>query len=150
MRKIKETTMIKLEVKTDTREQMVDITPLVAGALTRSSVTDGALLVYCPHTTGAVTVNEGADPDVQRDITSFMNRLVPRTSDFRHAEGNSDAHIKSSLFGCEQMVMVEEGRPSSRNLAAYFFLRIRWPERPDIVDKIFPHAGIVSKKDSTY
>ena len=137
MRKIKETTMIKLEVKTDTREQMVDITPLVAGALTRSSVTDGALLVYCPHTTGAVTVNEGADPDVQRDITSFMNRLVPRTSDFRHAEGNSDAHIKSSLFGCEQMVMVEEGRLLLGTWQRIFFCEFDGPRDRTLWIKFF-------------
>ncbi|MFW5490499.1 MAG: secondary thiamine-phosphate synthase enzyme YjbQ [Desulfovibrio sp.] len=102
--------MIKLNVRTDSRTQMTDITTQVAQAVADDGIQDGAVLIYCPHTTGAVTVNEGADPDVVRDITSFMQRLVPASSDFRHAEGNSDAHIKSSLFGCEQLVIVEDGR----------------------------------------
>lgn len=69
----------------------------------------GALLVYCPHTTAGLTINENADPDVQRDMTAFLNELVPQRGDFRHMEGNSDAHIKTSLFGPQVMVIVEGG-----------------------------------------
>ena len=71
---------------------------------------DGALLVFCPHTTAGLTINENADPDVQRDMTAFMNRMVPEDSGFRHAEGNSDAHIKTSLFGPHVLLIIDNGR----------------------------------------
>ena len=102
-------TMEKLHVQTQSREEMVDVTAAVRRVINENGWSDGALLLYCPHTTGAVTVNEGADPDVVRDMVVNMNKLVPRHGDYRHAEGNSDAHIKSSMFGCEQMLIVEGG-----------------------------------------
>ncbi|WFS62190.1 secondary thiamine-phosphate synthase enzyme YjbQ [Pseudodesulfovibrio thermohalotolerans] len=98
-----------LEIRTREREELIDVTGAVRKAVRENGWTDGALLLYCPHTTGAVTVNEGADPDVVRDIVVNMRKLVPHGGDYRHAEGNSDAHIKSSLFGCDQMVIVEGG-----------------------------------------
>lgn len=101
--------MEQLQVRTHEREEMLDITTAVRRAINEYGWSDGALLIYCPHTTGAITVNEGADPDVVRDITVNINKLVPYRGDYHHAEGNSDAHIKSSMFGCEQMVIVEGG-----------------------------------------
>ncbi|AMK10489.1 secondary thiamine-phosphate synthase enzyme YjbQ [Pseudodesulfovibrio indicus] len=98
-----------LEIRTHEREELADITGAVRRMISANGWSDGALLLYCPHTTGAVTVNEGADPDVVRDIVVNMRKLVPHRGDYRHAEGNSDAHIKSSLFGCDQMVIVEGG-----------------------------------------
>ncbi|MEF2232430.1 MAG: secondary thiamine-phosphate synthase enzyme YjbQ [Pseudodesulfovibrio sp.] len=102
--------METLNIQTHEREEMADITNAVANLVHAQGWTDGALLLYCPHTTGAVTVNEGADPDVVRDITVNMRKLVPHRGDYLHAEGNSDAHIKSSLFGCSQLVIVEQSR----------------------------------------
>ncbi len=101
--------MEQLQIQTHSREEMADITTAVRRLINENGWSDGALLLYCPHTTGAVTVNEGADPDVVRDITVNMNKLVPYRGDYHHAEGNSDAHIKSSMFGCDQMVIVEGG-----------------------------------------
>lgn len=101
--------METLHVQTHSREEMVDITNAVRGVINANGWSDGVLLLYCPHTTGAITVNEGADPDVVRDITVNMRKLVPYQGDYHHAEGNSDAHIKSSMFGCDQMVIVESG-----------------------------------------
>jgi secondary thiamine-phosphate synthase enzyme len=101
--------MIQLQVPTHDREEMLDITPAVRKAIRENGWSDGALLLYCPHTTGAVTVNEGADPDVVRDIVVNLRKLVPHSGDYHHAEGNSDAHIKSSMFGCDQLVIVEGG-----------------------------------------
>ncbi|MGE4193873.1 MAG: secondary thiamine-phosphate synthase enzyme YjbQ [Pseudodesulfovibrio sp.] len=98
-----------LEIRTHEREELADITGAVRRMISANGWSDGALLLYCPHTTGAVTVNEGADPDVVRDIVVNMRKLVPHRGDYRHAEGNSDAHIKSSLFGCDQTVIVEGG-----------------------------------------
>jgi secondary thiamine-phosphate synthase enzyme len=101
--------MLTLEIRTRDREEMLDITPAVRRTIRENGWSDGALLLYCPHTTGAVTVNEGADPDVVRDILVNLRKLVPHRGDYQHAEGNSDAHIKSSMFGCEQTVIVEGG-----------------------------------------
>jgi secondary thiamine-phosphate synthase enzyme len=101
--------METLQVQTHSREEMVDVTRAIRHLINENEWSDGALLLYCPHTTGAITVNEGADPDVVRDITVNMNKLVPYRGDYHHAEGNSDAHIKSSMFGCDQMVIVEGG-----------------------------------------
>ena len=98
-----------VQVQTHDREEMVDITTVVRRLINENGWSDGALLMYCPHTTGAITINEGADPDVVRDILVNMRKLVPHRGDYHHAEGNSDAHIKSSMFGCDQMVMVEGG-----------------------------------------
>jgi len=101
--------MEQIEIRTHAHEEMLDITRAVAKVIHENGWSDGALLLYCPHTTGAVTINEGADPDVVRDIVVNLRKLVPHHGDYRHAEGNSDAHIKSSMFGCEQLVIVEGG-----------------------------------------
>jgi secondary thiamine-phosphate synthase enzyme len=105
----KDSVLITFHVQTHRREELVDITAHIRRLAGEQGWRHGALLVYCPHTTGAITVNEGADPDVARDITANMNKLVPRHGDYRHAEGNSDAHIKSGMFGCGQMLIVEDG-----------------------------------------
>ena len=102
--------MHTLNVTTHAREELLDITGMVRELVRDQGWADGALLLYCPHTTGAVTINEGADPDVVRDIVVNMRALVPHRGDYRHAEGNSDAHIKSSMFGCDQMVIVAGGQ----------------------------------------
>lgn len=101
--------MEKLQVQSGSREEMLDITDALRRLVRERGWSDGALLLFCPHTTGAVTINEGADPDVVRDIIVNMRKLVPHRGDYHHAEGNSDAHIKSSMFGCDQMVIVEDG-----------------------------------------
>jgi secondary thiamine-phosphate synthase enzyme len=101
--------MQTIELRTHEREEMADITGAVQRLVRENGWTSGALLLHCPHTTGAVTINEGADPDVVRDMVVNLRKLVPQRGDYRHAEGNSDAHIKSSLFGCDQMIIVEGG-----------------------------------------
>ncbi|TIH11719.1 YjbQ family protein [Marinifilum sp. JC120] len=101
--------METLQIRTNSREEMIDITEPVRELIRDNGWQSGALLLYCPHTTGAITVNEGADPDVVRDITVNMRKLVPHRGDYQHMEGNSDAHIKTSMFGPEQMLIVENG-----------------------------------------
>jgi secondary thiamine-phosphate synthase enzyme len=101
----------RFEVRTDRREQMLDITDAVAAAVTGLGVDAGAVLVHVPHTTAAVTVNEGYDPDVASDVLGHLTSLVPRSPGFAHAEGNSDSHIKAILVGCAQPVAVESGAP---------------------------------------
>lgn len=103
--------MIEIDVQTDAHTQFVDVTARVARAAAKLGLVAGCVVVQCPHTTAAVTVNEGADPDVVRDITAALERLVPWRGDYRHGEGNSAAHIKASLLGSSVTVLVEDGKP---------------------------------------
>ena len=103
--------LIEISVATPSREVLVDITQRVQGALAESvPELNGTLNVFVPHTTAGVTINEGADPSVARDIVEGLARLVPREAGYRHGEGNSDAHIKTSLIGSHVVVPVEKGR----------------------------------------
>jgi secondary thiamine-phosphate synthase enzyme len=100
-----------IEVRSTQREQWILITPQVQAAVREARLREGACLVFVPHTTAAVTINENADPDVGEDLLMGLARLVPRSAwPFRHSEGNSDAHLKSSLIGCSIMVPVRDGR----------------------------------------
>lgn len=90
---------ISFEVRTQRRAQLVDVTERVAEAIARSQVQNGICHVFVPHTTAGVTINEGADPGVARDIESHLAELVPKEAEFQHAEGNSDSHIKTVLIG---------------------------------------------------
>jgi secondary thiamine-phosphate synthase enzyme len=97
-------------VKTQKRNQFVEITDEVRAALKTAGVQDGICVVYCPHTTAAVTINENADPDVVHDMLAYLNRAIPKEQpDFRHGEGNSDSHIKASLVGPSVTLLVEQG-----------------------------------------
>ena len=103
--------LVELRVSTSTREVLVDITAQVQAAVADSAPTaDGMVHVFVPHTTAGITINEGADPSVTRDIIAGLARLVPRDAGYRHAEGNSDAHIKTSLMGSQVAVPVSGGR----------------------------------------
>jgi secondary thiamine-phosphate synthase enzyme len=103
--------MDSFTVQTGRRNEFIDITDRVREALTGSGLRDGAGVVYCPHTTAAITVNENADPDVVHDMLLWLERAVPHAqAGFRHGEGNSDSHIKASLVGSSATVLVEGGR----------------------------------------
>ncbi len=103
--------METLTVRTQKRSQMVDISTEIQNLLRQQDTwKKGALVLYSPHTTCGLTINEGADPDVARDMTNFFSALVPQDPRFHHAEGNSDAHIKTSLFGPSLMLIVENGQ----------------------------------------
>lgn len=101
--------MESIAVRTDSRNCFVEITDEIDRVIKDMGWNDGILTVYTPHTTSAVTINENADPDVQRDMNCFLTRLVPVMKEFRHSEGNSDSHIKSSLVGCSETVIIEDG-----------------------------------------
>jgi len=99
-----------ISVKTSNRTQFLDITSQLSGFVRESGVKDGVLLAYVPHTTAGITINENADPSVTRDILMVLNRAVPVSNEYQHAEGNSDAHIKASLMGSSVTVIVSGGR----------------------------------------
>jgi len=101
----------RIRVRTREREELLDITGQVREAVRASGVADGVAHLWVLHTTCALTVNEGADPDVARDMVHALRRLVPREGDYRHGEGNSDSHVKTSLFGPGLTLLVEDGEP---------------------------------------
>jgi secondary thiamine-phosphate synthase enzyme len=102
--------MQTLEVRSARREQLIDVTDAVGEAVAALGVDEGAVLVYVPHTTAAVAVNEGYDPDVAADIERWLARAVPRDGGYAHAEGNSDSHIKAILVGPSRLLPVAGGR----------------------------------------
>lgn len=101
---------VTIEVRTSRRAQLLDVTQQVADAVKRAGASDGVCHVFVPHTTAGVTINEGADPDVARDIEAHLARMVPKDGDFAHGEGNSDSHIKTALIGPACTAPVRGGR----------------------------------------
>ncbi|MCX7902897.1 MAG: secondary thiamine-phosphate synthase enzyme YjbQ [Caloramator sp.] len=100
---------MEVNIRTSKREEFINITSYVKGAIKESGVENGIAIVFVPHTTAAVTINENADPDVTIDIINGLNEIVPNLKTFRHIEGNSDAHIKASLIGSSVTVIIENG-----------------------------------------
>jgi len=101
--------MEQINVLSKKKVELIDITSQVQNIVKRSGVKEGVCYVYVPHTTAAVTINENADPSVINDIQNYLNKLVPFDGPYSHAEGNSDAHIKTSLVGCSKIIVVTNG-----------------------------------------
>jgi len=123
----------RVEVRTGSRTQLIDITGIVTGELAKTGVKNGTCFVYMPHTTAGLTINENADPDVARDILASLARLVPATGDYRHAEGNSDAHIKASLVGFSLMVPVIDGRLALGTWQGLYFCEFDGPRQRHVL-----------------
>ena len=102
--------LFNFQLKTP-NEGLVNITNEVTEAVSESGVNEGICVVFCPHTTAAITINENADPDVKSDFVLGMDNIFPNLNAFRHAEGNSDAHIKSSAVGASEILIVSGGKP---------------------------------------
>lgn len=100
----------KISVRTTEHEQLIDITSEIRKFVSDSNILEGRVTIFIPHTTAAVTINENADPDVQHDLILALNRISPDLPEFRHMEGNSDAHTKSSIIGCSQDIIINEGK----------------------------------------
>ena len=116
------------EVRTRTRDELADITDRVRQAVEASAVRSGTVTVYVPHTTAGVTINENADPDVVHDVLAALDRAVPWRQDFyRHGEGNSAAHVKSSLVGCSTAVPIVAGRMALGTWQAIYFAEFDGP-----------------------
>ncbi len=101
--------IFEFNLKTE-RQNFYNITGRVQEALAKGGIRDGAVLVFCPHTTAGITINENADPDVVRDMLLGLDKAYPDRAEFRHMEGNSSAHLKASAVGCSQYIIVEGGR----------------------------------------
>lgn len=101
---------IRLDIKTGKHTEMIDITHLVSKSVRECGVKNGICTVFIPHTTAAVTINENADPDVVRDFTMEIGKIVPWEDGYHHMEGNSAAHLKSSMIGFSEQIIIENGK----------------------------------------
>ncbi len=131
----------ELPVRTRSRNELVDITSGVRTILEQSGVAEGICHIYVPHTTAAVTVNEKADPAVARDIAETLSKLIPEGDGYRHAEGNSDAHVKSSLVGVSAFVPVSGGELLLGTWQAIFFCEFDGPRTRRCLVRILEAAA---------
>lgn len=118
--------MEKIKISSDKRMELIDITSRVQQIVHDSGTEKGSVLIYCPHTTAAITINEGADPAVQRDVSRALDELVPDI-EFQHREGNSDAHFKSSLVGASEKVIVRNKKIKLGRWQKIFFCEFDGP-----------------------
>ncbi len=132
--------MTRIDVKTASVNELVDITSRVQKAIDgEEGFKDGVVLIFCPHTTAGITINENADPDVPTDILMKSAKLIERNDpDFRHAEGNSDGHVKSSLFGASESVIVEDGKLVLGTWQGIFFAEFDGPRTRKVFLKFIP------------
>ncbi len=108
-------------------EDFCNITPQVRDAIRQSGVQEGICVVYCPHTTAGITINENADPDVVRDLLLALSKSCPDRPEFRHAEGNSAAHMKASTMGCSQTILIAHGKPVLGTWQGIYFCEFDGP-----------------------
>ncbi len=128
--------MKEISVRTNAHVEMIDITAAVREVLKEENVHDGYCIVFTTHTTAAVTINENADPDVPRDIIAALEKAVPQNANYRHSEGNSPAHVKSSLVGASEMVLIENGRLVLGTWQSIFFCEFDGPRSRKVLIKI--------------
>lgn len=127
-----------ISVKTHSRAQMQDITASVQQALSDTGISDGLCVVYVPHTTSGITINEGADPAVCTDIVTKLNQLVPANDGYTHMEGNADSHIKSTIVGSSVTILVEKGRLVLGTWQKVFFCEFDGPRSRKVHVKVIP------------
>ncbi len=131
MRKIYE-----IPIRTSEQAEMIDITAQIKKVVTESKVKDGICMIYVPHTTAAITINENADPDVVRDFTMAINKIVPWDDDYHHMEGNSAAHLKASMMGFSEMVIIENGKLLLGTWQGIYFLEYDGARNRKVLVKI--------------
>jgi secondary thiamine-phosphate synthase enzyme len=134
---MKEDHMFTIKLKSREKNQLIDITDQIQKLAREQGQDQAACLVFVPHTTAGVTINENADPDVKRDLIMGLNQLIPDTMDFRHREGNSDAHIKASLIGSSVTIPLKDGRLMLGTWQGIFFAEFDGPRNHSIVVSFF-------------
>ena len=127
---------VKLEIRTNKHSEMKDITRQVQQVVTGSGVKEGICTVFIPHTTAAVTINENADPDVVRDFTMEIGKIVPWEDGYHHFEGNSAAHLKSSIMGFSEQIIIEDGRLVLGTWQGIYFCEYDGPRSRKVIVKI--------------
>ncbi len=128
--------MIKISIKTNRRTEVIDITKIVQDEIEKLNVRDGIVLIYVPHTTAGISINEGYDPAVGEDILNFLNKNIPKDGNYKHLEGNADAHIKSSLIGSSVMVILEDGKIKIGRWQGILFFEFDGPRTREIWIKL--------------
>ena len=128
-----------LEVKTSSSTQMLDITKDIEKIIKESEIKNGSCIVFIPHTTAAVTINENADTDVQKDFIKAINKIVPWDDDYLHMEGNSAAHLKASMIGFSEQLMVEKGRILLGTWQGIYFVEFDGPRNRKVWVSIFAY-----------
>ncbi len=124
------------QVKTTTQTEFIDITHSVQEAVQKTGVGDGICIIFIPHTTAAVTINENADPSVIQDIVMELNKIIPFKDQYRHLEGNSPAHIKASLVGCSEFIFIESGKLVLGTWQGIFFCEFDGPRNRKVHVKV--------------
>ena len=127
--------MYKFELNTD-KKGFYDVTPQVREAIAESGVREGICVVYCPHTTAGITINENADEYVARDVNYALDRVFPRFAEFMHDEGNSDGHVKSSVIGASETLVVVDGKPLLGRWQDVYFAEFDPPRKRNFYVKV--------------
>jgi secondary thiamine-phosphate synthase enzyme len=127
-----------IQVKTARRTHLVNITAEVQRVVSESGVQSGLCHLYVAHTTAGITINEGDDPDVAGDIEATLDKLVPKDAGYKHYEGNADSHVKSTLVGVSQTILIEGGRLGLGRWQAIFFCEFDGPRAREVLVKVVP------------
>ena len=133
--------MHSFSITTNSRSQFIDITGHVQKVVAESRMADGLCHIWVPHTTAGLTVNENADPSVVEDILKHLDRMVPWDNHYRHGEGNSAAHIKSSLMGCQLTVIIKDGRLQLGTWQGIYFCEFDGPRQRQVWVELVPKYG---------
>jgi len=128
--------LLTLQVKSHKQFECINITSQIQNLIRDSGVKDGVATIYCPHTTAAITINEGADPSVVKDLLYELDKVIPLRDNYQHLEGNSAAHIKSSIIGCSESVIIENGSIILGTWQAIFFCEFDGPRNRKVFVKI--------------
>ena len=131
----------EISVSTSSRNEFVDITDKVTSVVRESGVKDGYILLYVPHTTAAVTINENYDPSVKRDILDKLSELVPHNAGYAHTEGNADSHIKSSIIGVTKFIPVMDGKIQLGRWQGIFFCEFDGPRSRRLLVEVIEKYG---------
>ena len=130
-----------LTLKTKVKTELIDITSEIQGLVRSQGVADGLCMLYVPHTTAAVTINESADPSVRSDILMVLNKIVPWEAGYRHLEGNSPAHVKATLVGASEMIAVENGNLQLGTWQGIFFCEFDGPRTRNLHVRLFKNLA---------
>ncbi len=125
-----------ISIKTNSPDELIDITHIVSQQVRNSKVLNGTVFCFVPHTTAALTINENADPDVKRDLLYKLKKEIPKQDGYHHAEGNSDAHLKASLFGSSEQILIKNGQLVLGQWQGIYFCEFDGPRNRKLIVKV--------------
>jgi len=126
----------KLEIKTNSRSEIIDITDKIQKIISDSKIKSGICIIYVPHTTAGITVNENYDPSVRTDILDYLEKIAPAAARYKHTEGNADSHIKTSVVGSSATLVIEDGKILLGNWQGIMFCEFDGPRTRKLVIKL--------------